>query len=144
MVVGAYKKPWDDTDRSLLNLSYQAFAALAQTYLKKDFVVVADYVWELKDLQELLPLFAEDTKLINVFLLPNLELNLQRNKNRKYPVPKERVVSYVKKFEHIKHKNFGFFTSNGNNVEEEAKSLVNLKPTVIREVLSILNQYKRV
>ena len=54
-------------------------------------------------------------------------------------VPKRRVISYVKQFERIKHKNFGFFTSNGNNVEEEAKSLVNLKPTVIREVLSILN-----
>lgn len=100
MVKGGYKAPWDDEDDFLKDLMFQASHKLIETYSKAGFHVAVDYVFSLSQLQSFLTNITDPFVLI--VLLPSLEVNIERDKNRQWVIGKERVSKYHEEFSQLK------------------------------------------
>ncbi len=100
MVKGGYKPPWDDVDDQLKNLKFAASSKLIETYLKAGFHVAVDYVFSLSQLQSFVSNLSNP--IVLAVLLPSLKTNIERDKNRKWVVGKERVSNYHEEFAQLK------------------------------------------
>ena len=102
MVKGGFVKPWQDGAQELLDIMYDAFVAIAMVYVKAGFVVVSDYVWNLDEIAGIKKQFPSELSIELCFLLPSLEVNLQRDANREYVIGEDRVKKYHFEFLEIK------------------------------------------
>lgn len=120
MVVAGYKYPWEDKNRFLLHLMYQTAAAQAEFYLSAGFCVVIDYVWERDDLEFFLSQFQKKSYRIQpIFLLPNLKVNILRDRKRKWSVGKQRIAHYHRNFEKLKSKFPVIFVDNSQKTSSQ-------------------------
>lgn len=112
MVKGGFLKPWEDGARSLLDIMYDGFVVLASVYVKAGFVVVSDYVWNFDEIEVLKNKFSNNFSIEVCFLLPRLEINLQRDANRKYAIGVDRVKKFHADFVQIQNSYPEFFYDN--------------------------------
>lgn len=112
MVKGSFVKPWQDGARSLLEIMYDAFVAMASVYVKAGFVVVSDYVWNLDEIENIKKKFPNSFSIEFCFLLPSLEVNLRRDANREYVIGRDRVEKYHLEFIEIKKSHSKYFFDN--------------------------------
>jgi len=125
MVKGGFVKPWRDGARVLLEVMYDAFVALATVYANAGFTVVSDYVWNLDEIEGIKKKFPSDFSIELCFLLPSLEVNLQRDTNRNYVIGKDRVKKYHFEFSQIQKSYPKYFFDNSNmSAKEMVRKLI--------------------
>lgn len=137
MVKGGYKAPWDDTDDALKNLMFNASHKLIETYSASGFHITVDYVFSLSQLQSFISKLSEP--LVLTVLLPSLNANLERDKNRKWTIGNDLVSQYHQEFSEIKV--FHRFVIDTSSIEpkELADTILrrpSLNPSELGKILS--------
>ena len=100
MVKGGHRAPWDDSDDFLKDLMFEASNKLISTYSEADFDIVVDYVFSLAQLQKFISNITDP--IVLCVLLPSLEKNVERDKNRQWVIGESRVSKYHKEFSELK------------------------------------------
>lgn len=140
MVQGGYKKPWEDGADTLISLMQNALASQAKIYLQAGFVVIADYVWSLREIYCLFNQIGHENIFYPIFLLPKKAINLARDCNREYRVGSDRVAEYWDNYERWKDKFPKIFYDNSDiSASEMAKNLIKEKGFNHRELKLFLN-----
>lgn len=99
MVQGGHKAPWEPGAEALFTLMYQTLIAQTHIYVRAGFTVIADYVWSPQEVLFLYRNLGSTYSFHPVFLLPERALNIERDRNRPYPVGSERVADYWNEFD---------------------------------------------
>lgn len=125
MVKGGFLKPWENGARPLLEIMYDGFVALASVYAKAGFIVVSDYVWSFEEIERINKKFTTDFSIEICFLLPSLEINLQRDANRQYTIGNDRVKIFHSEFVQMQQIHPKYFYDNSKlSTEEIIKKLI--------------------
>lgn len=92
MVKGGYQLPWDDKDGFLMDTMFDACIEVCKTYLSKGFVCVIDYVFHHNQLLSFIKKLNKPLSL--TILLPEVDVNIDRDKNRTWTIGEERIEFY--------------------------------------------------
>ena len=140
MVQGGHKKPWEEGADVLLALMYKVLASQAVIYLQAGFVVITDYVWSPAEICSISEQIGDSNLFYPIFLLPEKDVNLERDLNRKYVVGTDRVAKYWEEFSKLKLKFPIIFYDNSNiSTDEMAQNIIKEKGTSSGELNRLLN-----
>ena len=132
MVKGGYKAPWDDTDDQLKNLMIDSCVDIIRNYSEAGFEVVVDYVFSISQLERLVNGISENFVL--TVLCPSINVNIERDKSRKWIIGGERVRLYNGLF--ADSKEWGPFLLDTSNLSvDEVLSLIQSKKKMTQDEL---------
>ena len=141
MVKGGYKAPWNDPDKTLHNAMCDAAASIVDIYSQIGFSCVVDYVFFVEELLNLIPKIKTKNQFSVIYLMPSLEVNIQRDKNfgRDYVMGRERIEIYHKDFLQLTKKVKSFTIDNTNLSVDETVALIKSRPSYSRdEIMALL------
>jgi len=125
MIVGGYLDPWDTRATELNKLTYKSFTAIANIYSEQNFSIIADYVWDLNEINLIKSNLDNKSLVETIFLIPNEEINIQRNNKRNAVTNTSQIKSYRKQFNKIKQsKDYTIIDNSTLSVKEVVELII--------------------
>ncbi len=89
MVRGGHVPPWEDKESFFRKLLYRNAHGIIRNFATEEFSTVVDYVFRIDFLREFLATLEGEVNL--TVLLPKVEINVERDRGRRFEVGEERV-----------------------------------------------------